>query len=136
MLYLRDIFSIKCNILEQSQIILILAKQDLYLLSRIIVLFGIDRTLWTSSVLTELSLLTGLKGFSNSKNGLFLSNFITSTNIFFYTKLMQIQIHTMWTGCSFTLLQNKCLIKNSTTITYCLCYESYDDVTNICLFFL
>jgi hypothetical protein len=81
MLYLKDISSIKCSILERSQIILILAKQDLYWLSRTIVLFGIDRTLWTSSVLTKLSLQIGLRGFSNSTNGLFLSDFITSNSL-------------------------------------------------------
>ena len=78
MLYLKDISSIKRDILEQSQIISILAEQDLYWLVRIIVLFGIDRTLWTSSVLTELSSQTGPKDFSNSTNHMFLSNFITS----------------------------------------------------------
>ncbi len=78
MLYLRDISSIKCKTLEQSQIILILAEQNLYWLSRTIILFGINRILWTSSVLTKLSLQIGPKGFSNSKNSLFHPNFITS----------------------------------------------------------
>ncbi len=78
MLYLKGISSIKCDILEQFQIILILVEQDLYWLARTIVLFGIDRTLWIGSVLTELSPQTGLKGFSDSTNHLFLFNFITS----------------------------------------------------------
>ena len=78
MWYLKDISSIKCSILEQCQIIWILAEQDLYWHSRTIVLFGIDRTLWINSVLTELSLQFDLRDFSNSTNCLFFSNFITS----------------------------------------------------------
>ena len=78
MLYLRDISNIKCDILEQFQIISILAEQDLYWLAQTIVLFGMDRTLWIGSVLIELSPQTGPKGFSDSMNHLLLSNFITS----------------------------------------------------------
>ncbi len=72
----NNISSIKCDILEQSPIILILAEQYFYRSIRTVVLFGIDWTRWTSLVLAELHLLNGPKGFPNSMNRLFLSQTI------------------------------------------------------------
>ncbi len=64
--------------LRKIQIILILAEQDLYGLSWTTVLFGMDRILWTSSVLAEQSIKIGLHSFSIPTNDSFFSNFITS----------------------------------------------------------
>ena len=50
MLSHRNISSIKCDILEQFQIILILAEQYFYRLIRTVVLFDIDQTRWTRLV--------------------------------------------------------------------------------------